>query len=98
MQSTYDAAIASERSLEAQVVAAQAQVKFSQINLDYTEIRSPIDGMIGRTAVTDGNVVSPSSGVLTTIVSQDPMYLTFPVPVRRARALRARYVTQACCK
>jgi len=43
------------RSLEAQVVAAQAQVKFSQINLDYTEIRSPIDGMIGRTAVTDGN-------------------------------------------
>src|SRR6202022_911760 len=62
LQSTYDAAIANQRSLEAQVVAAQAQVKFSQINLDYTEIRSPIDGMIGRTAVTDGNVVSPSSG------------------------------------
>jgi membrane fusion protein (multidrug efflux system) len=54
LQSTYDAAIANQRSLEAQVVAAQAQVKFSQINLDYTEIRSPIDGMIGRTAVTDG--------------------------------------------
>src|SRR6266403_2920948 len=58
-QSTYDAAIANQRSLEAQVVAAQAQVKFSQINLDYTEIRSPIDGMISRTAVTDGNAVSP---------------------------------------
>src|ERR1700716_207943 len=94
MQSTYDAAIANQRSLEAQVVAAQAQVKFSQINLDYTEIRSPIDGMIGRTAVTDGNVVSPSSGVLTTIVSQDPMYVTFPVPVRQALELRARYVTK----
>src|SRR5260370_1354727 len=84
MQSSYDAAIANQHSLEAQVVAAEAQVKFSQINLDYTEIRSPIDGMIGRTAVTDGNVVSPSSGVLTTIVSQDPMYVTFPVPVRQA--------------
>ena len=35
--------------------------------------------MIGRTAVTEGNVVTPSSGVLTTIVSQDPMYVTFPV-------------------
>lgn len=93
-QSTYDAAVASQESLEAQVQAAQAQVQLSQINLDYTEIRSPIDGMIGRTAVTDGNVVTPSSGVLTTIVSQDPMYVTFPVPVREALVLRDRYATR----
>jgi membrane fusion protein (multidrug efflux system) len=91
-QSTYDAALANQQSLEAQVQAAQAQVEASQINLDYTEMRSPIDGMIGRTAVTEGNVVSPSSGVLTTIVSQDPMYVTFPVSVREARILRDRYV------
>ena len=78
-QSTYDAAIANQRSLEAQVQAAQAQVQSSQINLDYTDIRSPIDGKIGRTAVTEGNVVGPVSGVLTTIVSQDPMYVIFPV-------------------
>ena len=93
-QSTYDAAIASQRSLEAQVQAAQAQVELSQINLDYTEIHSPIDGKIGRTAVTEGNVVSPSSGVLTTIVSQDPMYVTFPVSVREALTLRERYATR----
>ena len=73
--------------------AAQAQVDLSQINLDYTEIHSPIDGKIGRTAVTEGNVVSPSSGVLTTIVSQDPMYVTFPVSVREALELRERYAT-----
>ena len=91
-QSTYDAALANQQSLEAQVQAAQAQVQASQINLDYTEIRSPIDGMIGRTAVTEGNVVSPNSGVLTTIVSQDPMYVTFPVSVREALILRDRYV------
>ncbi len=90
-QSTYDAAVASQRSLEAQVQAAQAQVQSSQINLDYTDIRSPIDGKIGRTAVTEGNVVSPGSGVLTTIVSQDPMYVTFPVSLREALSLRERY-------
>jgi membrane fusion protein (multidrug efflux system) len=92
-QSTYDAALANEQSLEAQVQAAQAQVDLSKINLDYTQIRSPIDGKIGRTAVTEGNVVSPSSGVLTTIVSQDPMYVTFPVSVREGLVLRDRYAT-----
>jgi membrane fusion protein, multidrug efflux system len=93
-QSTYDAALANERSLEAQVQAAEAQVQSSQINLDYTDIRSPIDGKIGRTAVTEGNVVSPGSGVLTTIVSQDPMYVIFPVSVRQGLELRERYATR----
>ncbi|MDE5465089.1 efflux RND transporter periplasmic adaptor subunit [Bradyrhizobium sp. CSS354] len=93
-QSTYDAAIANQRSLEAQVRAAQAGVQASQINLDYTVISAPIAGKIGRTAVTVGNVVSPSSGVLTSIVSQDPMYVTFPVPVRQGLELRERYAPQ----
>src|SRR5215813_5842187 len=90
-QSTYDAAIANQRSLEAQVQAAQALVQASRINLDYTVISAPIDGKIGRTAVTEGNIVGPSSGVLTTIVSQDPMYVTFPVPLREGLTLRDRY-------
>ncbi|MDB5637246.1 MAG: multidrag resistance protein [Bradyrhizobium sp.] len=93
-QSTYDAALANQRSLEAQVQSAQAQMQASQINLDYTDIRSPIDGKVGRTAVTEGNVVGPGSGVLTTIVSQDPMYVTFPVPVRQGLELRERYATR----
>jgi membrane fusion protein, multidrug efflux system len=93
-QSTYDAAIANQQSFEAQVKAAQAQVDLSKINLDYTEIHSPIDGRIGRTAVTEGNVVTPSSGTLTTVVSQDPMYVTFPVSVREALGLRERYATR----
>ncbi|KJC61964.1 hemolysin D [Bradyrhizobium sp. LTSPM299] len=93
-QSTVDSATANQESLEAQVQAAQAQVDLSKINLDYTEIHSPIDGKIGRTAVTEGNVVTPSSGTLTTIVSQDPMYVTFPVSVRESLTLRERYVTR----
>jgi membrane fusion protein (multidrug efflux system) len=93
-QSTYDAALATQRSLEAQVQGAQAQVQSSQINLDYTDIRSPIEGKIGRTAVTEGNVVSAGSGVLTTIVGQDPMYVLFPVSVRAGLELRERYAAR----
>src|SRR3984957_1659429 len=93
-QSTYDAALANQQSLEAQIQAAQAQVDLSHINLDYTEIHSPIDGRIGRTSVTEGNVVTPSSGTLATVVSQDPMYVTFPVSVREALGLRERYATR----
>ena len=63
----------------------------SQINLDYTQIRAPISGKIGRTTLTVGNVVSPGSGVLATIVSQDPMYVVFPISVRTGLELRERY-------
>jgi membrane fusion protein (multidrug efflux system) len=94
LQSNYDAAIATERSLQAQIQGAQAQLQSSQINLGYTDIRSPIDGRIGRTQITIGNVVSPSSGTLTTIVSQDPMYVTFPVSFREALELRQKYATR----
>ena len=91
-QSTYDAALASERSLSAQVLGAEAQLEQSKINLGYTEINAPIAGKIGRTAITEGNVVGPSSGTLAMIVSQDPMYVVFPVAVRAVAALRDRFV------
>src|SRR5947209_3522399 len=94
LQSNYDAAIANQRSLEAQVQGAQAQLQSSQINLGYTDIRAPIDGRTGRTAITLGNVVSPSSGTLTTIVSQDPIYVSFPVSFREALELRQKYATR----
>ena len=90
-QATVDSALANQRSIEAQLQAAQAQLRQSEINLGYTEIHAPIAGKIGRTSQTVGNVVSPSSGVLATIVSQDPMYVTFPVPVRGVLDLRQRY-------
>jgi membrane fusion protein (multidrug efflux system) len=79
-----DAALANEQALQAQVLAAEAQLQQSQINLGYTEIRAPIDGKIGRTAVTIGNYVGPSTGILTSIVSQDPMHVVFPVSTRNA--------------
>src|SRR5215472_2511731 len=90
-QSNVDAALAQERSLAAQIAGAQAQLQTAQINLDYTEIRAPIDGKISATEVTEGNVVSPTSGTLATLVSQDPMYVIFPISTRTGLELRDRY-------
>lgn len=90
-QSTLDDARATMLSDAAQVLATQAQQRQSEINLGYTEIHAPISGKIGRTAVTIGNVVSPASGTLATIVSQDPMYVVFPVSVRSLQELRQHY-------
>ena len=64
------------------VMGDEANLRTAQINLGYTRIVAPIAGRIGRTSVTKGNVVGPDSGVLTSIVSQDPMYVTFPVSQR----------------
>ncbi|HYZ61897.1 MAG TPA: efflux RND transporter periplasmic adaptor subunit, partial [Acetobacteraceae bacterium] len=90
-QSRVDEAIAAQRTAQAQVAAAQAQLRLAQVNLSYTDIKAPIDGKISRTLVTEGNVVGPSTGVLATIVSQDPMYVLFPVSVRTGLDLRDRY-------
>ena len=83
-RSTVDDATASQRSNAALLMAAQAQLRTSQINLGYTDIIAPISGKISQTNITIGNVVSPSTGSLATIVSQDPMYIIFPVSVHAA--------------
>ena len=89
-KAAYDAASAAEQALKAQILGAEAQLQQSRINLDYTEIKAPIDGKIGRTAVTAGNYVSPGTGTLASIVSQDPMYVLFPVPTRIVIELQRR--------
>lgn len=66
----------------------KAALTQAEVNLDYTDIRAPIDGRIGRTSHTVGNLVNPATGVLATIVSQDPIYVLFPVSVRDLDAIR----------
>jgi membrane fusion protein, multidrug efflux system len=77
-----DERLASQKAAQGDLTSAEAALKTAEINLAYTDINSPIDGRIGRTAVTRGNVVGPDSGVLTTIVSSNPMYVSFPVSQR----------------
>jgi RND family efflux transporter MFP subunit len=67
---------------EAQAVArgAKAALDLAKLNLDYTEVRAPVSGRIGRAMVTVGNMVtSGETGgtMLTTLVSLDPMYAYF---------------------
>lgn len=94
LQSSFDQARASQGIAAGQLRAAKAQLRQAQINLDYTDIRSPIDGRIGRTAMTVGNLVGSASGALATVVSQDPMYVTFPIAVRRAIEFRDTLMKQ----
>jgi membrane fusion protein, multidrug efflux system len=79
---TRDQALASDQQAQGQILSDEANLQTAKINLGYTDITSPITGRIGRTNITKGNVVGPDSGALATIVSQDPMYVTFPVSER----------------
>jgi membrane fusion protein (multidrug efflux system) len=81
-QATVDQREADEQAARASIMEAQAALDQAEINLGYTEIRSPIDGRIGLAIVTEGNLVQLSSGKLATIVSQDPIYVTFQVSQR----------------
>jgi membrane fusion protein, multidrug efflux system len=74
-----DQALAADQQAAGQILTDQANLDTAKINLGYTEINSPITGKVGRTNITKGNVVGSDSGSLTRVVSQDPMYVTFPV-------------------
>jgi membrane fusion protein, multidrug efflux system len=77
-----DQALAADKQAQGTIMIDEANLQTAQINLGYTDIVSPIVGKIGKTNITKGNVVGPGNGVLTTIVSQSPMYVTFPVSQR----------------
>jgi membrane fusion protein (multidrug efflux system) len=87
-QSTVDKDKAARDAGKAQVLLAQAQLEQAKINLGYTDIYAPIDGKIGATTYDVGNLVSPSSKALVTLVSQDPMYVTFPVSQEKLLEIR----------
>jgi multidrug efflux system membrane fusion protein len=74
----------SVREAEATLRAAQAALTTARLNLSYTEVRAPISGRIGKIEVTTGNLVNGGSGapVLTTIVSTDPIYVSFDADER----------------
>jgi RND family efflux transporter MFP subunit len=70
------------RQAEAALASSKAAEDVARLNLDYTEIKSPINGRIGRRLVTVGNYVQGNASgatVLATIVSQDPIYCYFDV-------------------
>jgi membrane fusion protein (multidrug efflux system) len=60
---------------KAQVMLAQAGLDNANLNLSYTEIKSPIDGRIGQANFSVGNLISPNTTTLATVVTTDPIYV-----------------------
>lgn len=61
----------------AQVRAAEAELAIARLQLDFTEVRAPITGRASRALLTVGNMAQADQSVLTTLVSQDPVYVYF---------------------
>jgi membrane fusion protein (multidrug efflux system) len=78
-----DATIAAHDSADGQVKAGEAAVKTAQLNLGYTQIRSPIDGTMSRALIRLGGVVTAYTTLLTTVYQTDPMYANFSVGEQR---------------
>jgi membrane fusion protein, multidrug efflux system len=72
-----DQDMAAVNEATARLQAAQSSTAIYKLNLDFTKVYSPIDGMISRYYLTPGNLVNQDQTVLTTIVSLDPMYVYF---------------------
>lgn len=68
-----------QREALAALQSAEAALKLAQLDLDYTEIKAPIAGRVGRLEVTPGNLVGSGDAAqpLTTLVSVDPIYASF---------------------
>jgi RND family efflux transporter MFP subunit len=73
----YDTRTAASDQAQANVAAAQAALDAAALNLEFTRVTAPISGRISRALVTAGNFVTSGQTPLTTLVSLDPIYVTF---------------------
>jgi len=79
-QKDMDDALSSETTAAASVRGAQARVREAENNLEYTVIRSPISGIVGKTSKGEGSLVTPGpDGLLTTVSQLNPMYVNFNI-------------------
>lgn len=76
-RSDVDSSLASRNQNKALLDAARQQLELARVNLSYTNIKSPIDGRIGKVNITEGNYVTATSGSLVNISSTTPVYVAF---------------------
>jgi multidrug efflux system membrane fusion protein len=74
---------------KAAVGVAIASRKSAQLNLEYTKVLSPIDGRAGRALLDEGNLVKADATILTTVVTQDPVFAYFDIDERTLLKLPA---------
>lgn len=90
-ESKLDEAYSNMLQAQAAVKQAEANYELAKIDLEHTEIRSPINGYIGKAMITVGNYVSTSSGTLANIVQTDPVRIVFSVTDKEMLNLRQDY-------
>lgn len=76
-RSDVDQSLATRNQNKALLDAARQQYELAKVNLSYTDIKSPIDGRIGKVNITEGNYVTATSGSLVNISSTNPVYVSF---------------------
>lgn len=77
---TYDQALAEVKVAEANIMAAEAAIKQAEINLEYTRVKAPIAGFIGKSNVSEGSLVAPGAVQMATIQQLDPIYVNITQP------------------
>lgn len=87
-QQELDAAVAKNQANLASIDAAKAAVRSAELNLGYTTITSPIDGVMGRAQLREGGMVTANSTLLTTIYEIDRMYVNFSVSEQRMLSMQ----------
>lgn len=76
-RSDVDSSLALRNQNKALYDAARQKLELAKVNLSYTNIKSPIDGRIGKVNITEGNYVTATSGSLVNISSTNPVYVAF---------------------
>jgi RND family efflux transporter MFP subunit len=76
-QEEFDTRLSGNEQAAANVAAAEAAVDAAALDLSFTQVRAPISGLVGRAEITAGNLVSAGQTLLTTVVSVDPIYVSF---------------------
>jgi membrane fusion protein (multidrug efflux system) len=88
-QVTLDESLTARDVAKANANSAEAAVRQAELNLEYTTIKSPLSGRIGRAAFSVGSLVGPSSEALARVVQEDPIRVVFSVSDRTILQLRA---------
>jgi len=73
----FDERTSGNEQAAANVAAAEAAVDAAALDLSFTQVRAPISGLVGRAEITAGNLVAAGQTLLTTLVSIDPIYVSF---------------------
>lgn len=85
-------AVSRRDTIVAAIAAAEAALKNAQLNLEYTQVKSPIDGRIGRNLVDEGNLVGEAENtLLATVVQDNPIYSYFSISERDYLMLKRKF-------